>query len=185
MGISRDNIITNGLSGKAGEYVFRQLNGKTVVSKMPVFLRRATASQLEARSSFKDAVAYAKNTLLDIETKRAYKAKAKPGQSAFNRVIIDFLKPPVIEEIDCTHYNGQPGSRILINTWDDFSIVSVHVKIENRDGSLLEESAAMPAPVGFQWVYIVNVLANDFSGNTITVTVMGMPGHAVIAQKTI
>ncbi len=97
--IVKNNVLTEGLSGKFQQVVFRQRAGKTVVAKWPAITNLpATAAQQTIRVSFSDAVAFAKSILTDPALKLAYKAKAKPGQSAFNAAIADFLNHPGIDK---------------------------------------------------------------------------------------
>ena len=61
MAKSVNNIITHGLTGKIGDLlVFRQVDGKTVVSKVPRKTTTVTEKQKQQRAKFQEAVIYSK-----------------------------------------------------------------------------------------------------------------------------
>jgi hypothetical protein len=181
-----NNALLEGVSGRISDVVFRQRFGKTIISKMPDYSNPppSSARQISIRLQFKDAVAYAKTVMADPVLKMLYGKKAKNGRSAFNLAIADFCKPPVIDNIDTGNYHGRPGSSIRIVATDDFRVMSVAVKIE-KQGSLLEEGAAIPSGDGLHWLYNVTVTNGSVTGNNITVTAIDQPGHAVVKQKTV
>lgn len=144
MANSKENIVTEGLSGKLYQLVFKRWFGRTIVAKRPRTISTGSAKQLSIRSSFKNAITYAKAAVADAAKKLAYKAKAKPGQSAYNMAIDDFFKSPTIGEIDCSGYNGQVGSTVIALVTDDFKVVSVKLCIDKSNGDLLEEGSAKP-----------------------------------------
>lgn len=185
MGRSRNNIATEGLSGRIDQFVYRQWFGKTIVGKKPRHSDVVSAAQLNIRLTFKDAVIYAKAALTDIATKLAYKRKAKPGQTAFNMALADFFKLPEIRDIDTGNYNSQQGSSIKIAATDDFKVTAVQVKIEKLNGTLVEEGSATALPDGLHWLYNASVLNGTVTGNIITVTATDMPGHSIVKQKTV
>jgi hypothetical protein len=76
------------------------------------------------------------------------------------------------------------GSKIIVPVTEDFKIASVHVKIDNDDGSLVEEGAAVMMPDGIHWEYIASVLNGSLVGDEITITATDMAGNAIIKQKT-
>ncbi len=134
-----NNILTHGLSGMVGDLiVFRQRDGKTIVSSKPEHHGPMSEAQLQHIQKFQEAVIYAKSVLGDPEKRDAYKHAAKQGQSAYNVALADFLKAPHIEEIDVSGYNGQPGSRIRVRAVDDFKVAEVSVVIQDADGKELE-----------------------------------------------
>jgi hypothetical protein len=75
------------------------------------------------------------------------------------------------------NYSGAIGSTIAIIVTDDFVVSSVHVKIENMDGSLVEEGEAVQGITGIDWVYTATVENENLSGDKITVTAYDMPGN--------
>jgi len=184
MSQSKNNIVTEGLSGKLYQLVFKQWFGKTIVAKRPRTVSTVTANQLTIRESFKAAAMYAKAAMSNAATKLAYKAKAKPGQTAFNMAIADFFKPPSIGTIDTSTYSSQAGSSISIEASDDFKVVSVNVKIEKANGSLIEQGSASLSSDGLHWLYTATATGN-ITGNVISVTATDLPGNAIVKQQTV
>lgn len=72
-----NNILLQNLSGKLGNIVLRQLNGKTVMQAAPVRKAPATPGELKNRETFKQAVAYAKQAHQNHERWQMYLAEAK------------------------------------------------------------------------------------------------------------
>ena len=57
MAKSVNNIITHGLSGKIGDLlVFKQVDGKTIVSKAPRKSNTETEKQKQHRAKFQEAI---------------------------------------------------------------------------------------------------------------------------------
>ncbi|MBS1579257.1 MAG: hypothetical protein JST29_06415 [Bacteroidetes bacterium] len=183
MAESKNNVVTHGMSGKIDLLVFRQRNGKTIVSKAPSEKAASTPQQLQVQQKFQQAVIYAKAALADAATKAAYEAEAKNGQAAYNVAIADFFNAPNIQEIDVSNYTGQIGSKIRIAVTDDFKVATVHVNIQNGDGSLVEEGNAIADINGLDWHYTATVLNNSLAGDKITVTATDAPKHNTLQTK--
>ena len=183
---SNDNFATEGLSGTYKQVVFRQRFGQTILSKRPKRKSRvASAAQELIKSTFKLAAVYAKAILVDEVIKAAYKAKAKIGESAFNRALADYFKPPVIGEIDHSNYNGQPGSIITAVVTDDFRVASVKASISKANGNILEEGVAVLQPDGLRWTYTATVASAAITGTGITITATDLPGNPSSSSKTL
>ncbi|TXF79239.1 hypothetical protein [Chryseobacterium sp.] len=186
MAKSKNNVVTHGLSGKVGDIlVFRQLHGETVVAKAP---RQKTAEdtpkQKAHKLKFQEAVVYGKSSLADPVTKELYRdrAEADPdkGLSAYTVAVADFLNAPEITEIDISDYNGKSGDMIRIKVTDDFDVKTVTVRIENADGTLVEEGAALEA--GITWDYTATKNSTDLSGAKIIVRATDLPDN--LTEKT-
>ena len=181
-----NNILTHGLSGMVGDLiVFRQRDGKTIVSSKPEHHGPMSEAQLQHIQKFQEAVIYAKSVLGDPEKRDAYKHAAKQGQSAYNVALADFLKAPHIEEIDVSGYNGQPGSRIRVRAVDDFKVAEVSVVIQDADGKELEHGKAECTVNGLDWIYTTTVLNDHLTDDKIIVRVSDTPGHLVESSKVI
>lgn len=185
MSQSKNNIVTEGLSGKIYQLVFKQWFGRTVVAKRPRKFTTVTSNQLNIREAFKSAAIYAKAAITDAALKLAYKAKAKPGQTAYNMAFADFFHAPEIGEIDSSGYNGQVGSTLIAQATDDFKVKSVKVSIEKANGSLIEEGLASLLPDGLNWMYVSTVANNTTAGTKISFTATDMPGHSISKIKTL
>ena len=183
---SSDNFATEGLSGSYKQVVFRQRAGETVVGKRPKRKKGTkTAAQQLITTTFKKAVLYAKSILADAAMKAAYQLKAKRGTSAFNVAIADFFTLPEIGEIDSSGYNGQVGSTLLAEVMDDFKVIAVKVRIENANGSLLEDGSATLLPDGLNWMYVSTVANTATTGTKVSFTATDQPGHSISKLKTL
>lgn len=185
MAESKNNVVTHGLSGKIDLLVFRQKNGKTVVSKAPKEKTSLTVGQQQVNAKFQQAVIYAKAATADAALKAAYNEKTEAGQSAFNLAIADFFNAPNIQGVDVSNYTGQVGSKILINVTDDFKVTSVHVQINNSDGSLVEEGEAVQDANGITWVFTATQANASLAGDKIVVTATDNPGNDTTAEQTL
>ncbi len=180
MAESKKNLATEGLSGRVGNFIFRRRKSddKIFVARRPVASEQEpTEAQKNVRRRFQRGIIYGKSAIADPATRSLYAAKATGGRSAFNVAVADFFNAPQIEEINLGNYSGAVGSTITITVTDDFAVSSVHVKIENMDGSLVEEGEAVPADTEIDWVYTATVTNDNLAGDKITVTAYDMPGN--------
>jgi hypothetical protein len=177
------NIVTEGLSGRIKQLVFRQWQGQTVVASAPSPSSiPATAGQQLTRVTFREAAIYAKAVLTDTVIKLAYKAKTKRGQSPYNLAIADFFKPPTIGNIDASAYTARAGSFITAQVTDDFQVASVEVRFENASGQLVEAGAAVLMEDGLHYRYTTTAAVANITGNKITFIATDLPGHLVTKQ---
>jgi hypothetical protein len=180
MAQSKKNIATEGLSGQVGNFVFRRRKSddKIFVARKPVRNEEEPSeAQKAAQRRFQRGILYGKSAIADPEKKATYAAKATGGRSAFNVAVADYFNAPQIELIDPGRYSGAVGSTITVTVTDDFTVSSVHVKIENMDGTLVEEGEAVLESSGIEWVYTATVANESLSGDKITVTAYDMPGN--------
>jgi hypothetical protein len=171
------NVVTYGLSGKIGDLlIFRQRDGKTIVSKIPAHSGVVSEKQAAQRRRFQQAVIYAKAAVASPETEELYKTAAKKGKYPFNVAVGDFLNAPDIHNIDLSEYTGSVGDRIRIVTDDDLAVKSVKVEILNADGTPVEEGNAVQITDGL-WIYTAVQDNDNLDGDKITVTVSDLPGN--------
>ena len=184
MATSNNNIVTKGLSGIiAKQLVFSQRNGKTIVSKAPVFRKRATAAQVAHHTKFSKAAAYAKRALQDTTLKELYQAEAqkREGVSAYNLAVADYLKVPVIESVDTSAYTGvSTGEKIVIAVSDNFKVTAVKVKISAQNQSVVEEGTAQLKEG--KWEYSTTVVNGTLSGTKIAITATDRPGNSALKE---
>ena len=178
-----DNIVTEGLSGKVYQLVFKQWFGRTIVAKRPRKFTTVTSNQLTIRENFKKAATYAKAAITDAALKLAYKAKAKPGQTAYNMAFADFFNLPEIGDIDSSGYNGDVGTKLMAQVTDDFKVVSVKVIIQKSGGSLIEEGSASLLPDGIHWEYKSTVQNGLVAGTKVSFVATDLPGHSITKFK--
>jgi hypothetical protein len=187
MAKQKGNVVTYGLSGKVGDLlVFRQRNGKTVVSKIPTMPKTVSEKQMDSRIRFQRATIYAKAAIVDPETGELYAAGAKKqkGKTAYNIAIADFFNAPNIDTVDLSDYNGAADETIRIVATDDFAVKSVHVSIINADGVTVEEGEAVHG-AGNMWKYTTTQENGDVSGYKIEVDAYDLPGNIAHEEKSI
>ncbi len=187
MAESKNNIITHGLSGKVGDLiVFSQRNGKTIVSRAPKERTGDyTDNQKLHQLKFQKATLYAKSVINDPDQNQMYSAAAdaSKGISTYNVAVADLLKAPDIETIDLSAYRGKIGNTIKIVVLDDFAVKAVSVKIENADGSLVEEGLAVDS--GFEWIYTATATNTDLAGDKITIRATDHPANMTEMTQTL
>jgi hypothetical protein len=185
MAKSQKNVLTHGLSGKIGDLlVFRQVDGKTIVSKMPEKSKTASEKQKTHRKRFQRAVLYGKSALAAPSTGALYAETSKKGKKPFNVAVADFFNAPDIETIDLSDYRGAPGDEIRIMASDDFAVKSVHVQIINADGSQVEEGEATHS-AGDLWIYTAVQNNENLVGDKIIVTASDLPGNTAEKERTL
>jgi hypothetical protein len=179
MAKSKGNVLTYGLSGKIGDLlVFRQINGVTVVSKMPEQSKTLSEKQIAHRKRFQQAVLYAQKVVNAPETGELYKSAAKKvkGKKPENIAVADFFNAPDINDVDLSGYTGAKGEQIFIDVSDDFAVKTVTVNITNADGSLVEEGEAVQSS-GNLWIYTATQNNESLAGDKITVSASDLPGN--------
>lgn len=144
------SALFDSISGKAGNNVFRRMNGETFYSRRPKSYNISqSAKAKESRSNFSLAIKFAKIVNAQPALKLAWqKAKIK-GTTAFNRIVkhnINFVKENQLSVFNIITPKGEtfPASSYLVT---DISIV---FKLEN---SLLPQSSFKELP--FKLVAVV------------------------------
>jgi len=183
-----DNLVTTGLSGKLGkQIVFRQWGKTTFVAKAPVLDQRYVESELRIaqRLRFKEATAYAKKVMNDVELKQAYHAKCKARQNAFSLAVKDFFSAPAMGEIDLSNYTGETDSFIRVYATDDFHVKQVQVRIEDENGVAIESGYAEQEGTTEWWRYIVTTTNLLPGGGKVVASACDLPGNTTTAEMTI
>jgi hypothetical protein len=182
-----DNIVTTGLRGKLGNLiVFRNRGGKTIVAKAPGERNTEwSEAQKKHRLKFQEAVLYAKHAMAVPATKEAYQASAEEDETAYNVAVADFLNAPHINEIDVSHYTGQPGSYIQVRAVDDFEVKEVTVSIQDSDGTVVENGAAVLQEGSSWWRYVATAANESLRGDKIIIRVSDVPGNLSEEEKEI
>ncbi|MDR1551916.1 MAG: hypothetical protein LBS69_00415 [Prevotellaceae bacterium] len=179
MAKQKGNVVTYGLSGKIGDLlIFRQRDGKTIVSKIPEQPKTASEKQSQQRKRFQQATIYARAAVAGSQTKELYDAaaKKKQGITAYNVAVADFFNAPNIEIVDLSAYTGAVGDEIRIIVTDDFAVKSVHVQINNVDGTLVEAGYAT-GNAGNIWIYAATQNNESLNGDKIVITASDLPGN--------
>lgn len=183
-----NNIITQGLSGTiGGTLVFRQVGNQTVVSAAPKESDKApTAKQLAHQERFQMAALYAKAQLADPTSKAEYEAaRNDESGNAYAIAVADFMQAPDIHTIDLSDYTGQVGDTISVRVTDNFKVMGVKLRIENADGSLVEETAAVRQTNGLDWVFTATAANASLIGDKITILATDKPGNLTKETRTL
>ncbi|OQP52825.1 hypothetical protein A4H97_24305 [Niastella yeongjuensis] len=187
----KDNLLVRGASGNVGkQFVYRKRGEDTFITRMPSIDENAkpTEKQELVRERFFAAAGYATGAIADPNIKAQYqkRAKAKSGVTAYNVAFRDFLKAPVVKQIDTTKYNGTPGSTIVINATDDFRVIEVAVSIKTAAGVLVEEGNAILNPINRnEWTYAATQNNAALAGSIILATAKDLPGNKGTLEATV
>lgn len=188
MAIVKNNVVTEGLSGKLNNIVFRTLpGGRTIVASKPNTSKKRVDSEAQKRHKgrFRAASMYAKNAMQDPQLKAAYEAKAKPGQTGYNVAIADFLNIPEISELDLKLFSGVKGSKIMVEVVDDHLVTEVQISIYDAQGALVEEGQASESVNGLDWIYTTQKAMTNPSGGSIMIKASDMAGNTIEREEMI
>src|SRR5947207_1201196 len=118
------NPVLEGVHGKIGDLVFKQVQGKTVVARKPDHVTQPnTPAQVAVKERFRLAAFYGKTAMADPAAKALYVDKAKhKGVPVFALAVADFIHAPAVDEVDLSAYAGQTGDLIRIRASDDFEV---------------------------------------------------------------
>jgi hypothetical protein len=145
-----------GVRGRYDNLVFRQVRGKTVISPFRPRTTEPTVAQRGVQTRFKLAAGYASGVLTDTAKRQAYERAAETqNKPLFGVIIADYLKAPVIEQIDLGGYHGNVGDIIRVMATDDVGVVSVTVRILLPNQTVLEQGPATLHEGA--WVYTATV----------------------------
>lgn len=116
--------------------------------------------------------------LLPIPRKRKpSKSFFRGGSVCLQRSRGRFSECPRIDEIDVSHYTGQPSSYIQVRAVDDFTVAEVTVTIQIADGTEVESGAALLQPGTTWWRYTATTVNESLEGDKIIVWVSDTPGN--------
>jgi hypothetical protein len=134
------------LTGKLDGWLYRQVNGKTVVQTHRGAAREGpSAAQQTQRERFRAAQHYAAEVLAHPLRRLAYQKLARARQRPPNALLVsNFLNPPSIEQIELNGYKGTAGHRIEIVALDAIAVAEVSVRILTAAGALVEAGSAVP-----------------------------------------
>ena len=182
MAQSKNNVLTHGLSGKIGNLlVFRQLNGKTIVTQRPKKPTILAPSVVAHNTKFAQASRYAKSAIQNPALLPVYAAQAKiRGINAYNAALGDFMNSPEITQVITAGYSGNIDDKIIIHAVDDFSVNEVSVRIEKANGTLIEEGAATEYTK--HWEYTAKTFNPAISGCRIMISASDLPLNQTVKE---
>ena len=160
------NTALGQVRGKIDVWVYRSLEGDTVIARRPRAREdNPTDSQKGTRERFRRAAQYAKAIFADPVRKADYLALALrrgiPASRLFAFIVQDYATPPVITEINLIDYHRQIGDPIKVFASDDGEIVSVTVKLKAPDGSVLEEGPALFVDAFYRYIATTDLTAQS------------------------
>lgn len=182
----KNNIITEGLSGSfAGQIVFRQSYGKTIVSSMPNMPEERSEAQKKQSARFREAVKYAQHVLDDPALLATYAVKTQSNKSPYCQAVADYLNLPEIVALKLDAFEKKAGDRLLIQATDDHLITKVHCLLCEADGSLLEQGLAEWDEHENEWVYTFKENHTHHQALRLIVRVTDLPGNSMVREELI
>ncbi|MGA3014547.1 MAG: hypothetical protein ABSD71_11010 [Bacteroidales bacterium] len=181
MAVSYNNVITRTYSGRVGDIVLRNYNGKSVMAKRPDCSKVIkSALQWENMNKFAKAVKYGLFVMANHVLCEYYRMK-RPDLSPYHAAISDYLSRPVIERVDVREYKGHPGNVVTVSAWDKWNIEGVGVVIFNAIGDIIEFGAAVPKEFSgnTEWEYMATIENADYKSSRILVKVTDKPGNVI------
>ena len=187
MSKSSNSVVMHGHQGMVGDMlVFKQVNGKTVVSQRPRKSNKPpTEGQLQRQERFLEASIYAKNAGNNPALKLIYEALAGGGKTAYNVAMADFLKFPVLSKAITEEYTGAVGEQIRVRAIDVVRVQSVGVSISAADETLIEQGEAILSLNGLDWEYTTTQLNPILIGCKIRFVATDIPGNTATLEVTI
>jgi hypothetical protein len=175
----RINPSIGDVTGKIGDLVYYNRNGKALVRRAPMREIPFQLGELTNQARFRMAQTFAKNALTD-PSQRARYAKAAAGldANAQNMAVSDFYHSPTIGEVDLTGYTGRAREFIRIRAEEGkIGAAGVNVRIDGRAAALVEEGTASVELDGVTWWYVSQKDIDPDQPLWITVTAIDQPGN--------
>jgi hypothetical protein len=175
------NPMFEGVSGAIGDLIFREVRGRTVISRRPIFASELTENQIQHRERFNQAVAYSRSALADPDLRPMYEAGAKSRNiPLFAAPVADFFNEPVIHTVNVFGYSGNVGDTITVRASDDFGVVRVLVALSDDQGGPIENGEAVEtSPGSGEWVYTATMQSSQPLVN-VQVVAQDRPGGATV-----
>jgi hypothetical protein len=151
MAIIQLNSQLRGATGRIGNLVYRNVNGRTIVCKRPTASRsKPTEAQLAHRALFREACNYAKFVCANPERREAYEVSVAK-HAVYKTAVRDYMRGPQVTRIIDAEYEGHVGNQIRVYATDDTRVTRVRVTLRDVHGVEIESGAARD--VGSYWSY--------------------------------
>jgi hypothetical protein len=185
MATSSNNVLTHGMSGKVGDLIiFRQQNGKTVVTKLPKkSIKPLTQEQLDVHERFKLSSKYAKQAIADPVLRAKYATFIRGSQSVFNVAFADYFTPPTLSDASGI-YNGEIGCLLSVKAIDNYEVQSVSLSIYLADETLLEQGEATMSIDGVTWEYVCITSTAEFATCTLKWSATDLANNTTVLDVT-
>jgi len=172
------NRLLKSYSGIFGnQVVMKSRNGKIIMTIPGPKPRRVSSEiQADAQKKFSLAVRYARRVLEYPELLAIYK-KRTPKKTPYLQALSDYMKPPVVTEINAAEYHGMKGDRISISTSEVPRVTRVAARIIDPGGKVIEQGdCRLNFPKGnYDYEATITVLVT--AGITIEAEVYNLPGQ--------
>lgn len=183
-----NNPLLKKVSGKLGDtIVIRSTPNGPVMANAPKKPTTKTAKQTAVRKRFLDAIRYGKRQIAKDDVRAIYKTGVTAKlASAYTVAVSDFLKAPVVQQIDADQYTGAAGQLIRVHASDDFKVLSALVVIKSATGEEIERGeATVSADLTDVWIYTTTAQNPAPAGSTVTATVKDIPGNSATLSVTL
>jgi len=187
MATFKKNALTKGASGSFGdEFVFRQVDGKTIMASLPTRSGKTSEAQAEARKKFLNASLYAKTVLANPGLKAEYTMIAQRKHfrgGATVAAMTDYLTSTQLALAYAHQFDSSIGFPITLVLVDNYKGREMTVSISNKDGTITESGKANFTFGDSAWSYITTVPYTSIDGLVIRVTVKDRIGRVTIFEK--
>ena len=148
MAIIKTNALIDGISGRSGNHVFKQLRGKTIMCKRPSKPTKQSDHQKENRDRFKKASQWAKDVLLDPDKKAYYQKKARKMElpNAYTAAIADYMRGVKVMQVN--RYADKTTFSVYKK---DFDVAQVEIVLRKDSGET--ETRTLPKGESFFWLH--------------------------------
>ena len=137
------SLLHRTVRGAIGDLIFRQYNGKTVVSVRPVYKNESnTEGRKQLRSRFRDATMHASHAMEDPKKKAYYQQKARQLKvpNAYTAAITDYLRKAKVVAMTRSSFSAKKGDEVIIKLSKSvFKIRRIKVVLCSQHGEVLSE----------------------------------------------
>jgi hypothetical protein len=132
-----------GFRGATGDFLFRNYNGKTVVSLRPVYRNETnTEARRRARDHFRDATFAAHEAMESVKKRSYYTQKARQLKlpNAYTAAITDYLRRAKVRAVTRSSFSPNKGAVLhLITSKYPFRPNRIDVQMCDKYGAVLAE----------------------------------------------
>jgi hypothetical protein len=173
----KQSTLGDTISGRVGKAVIKQYLYGTVMTAVPDMSNiRPSEKQNYQRNRWRDAGAYYRKVKADPQLCARYAHKVQATGFALSAITMrDFLRPPLVREIDLSRYWGQPGDPIGIAAYDDTAVATVEVTVRDAAGAVIETGFAVEG--NDTWHYTLRTVIGRPTPITVEAVATDLPGN--------
>lgn len=183
------NALTKGASGSFGdEFVFRQVDGKTIIAQTPSEPESVSKFQIAARKRFLEATYYAKSVMAHPGMQQEYAAIAKLKKfrgGAMVAAVTDYLKSGKLVAAYAHQFDSNVGFPVTIVLADNYKAKEMKVTISNKDGTIIENGNASFEFGKTAWVYTTTRQYQGIDNLMVSVTIKDRIGRLETFEQAI